>query len=166
MKKILKNLDEKLSAFVLAFILALTFVNVIARYCFAASLSYTEEITTMLLIFLTTVGSGIAAKRCAHLGLSALTDLVPKKYQCYVAFYTNALGAVFSFILLYTGITMTISEYNLKQISIGLQVPTWIYCLFIPVGACGMLYHFSRVAILSIINKKYDAMVGENENLV
>lgn len=150
MKRLLSNIDEKLSAFVLAFILALTFVNVIARYCFSASMSYTEELTTMLLIFLSTVGSGIAAKRGAHLGLSALTDLLPKRFQRYVGFFTNACGAVFSVLLLYTGVFMVINEYTLKQISIGLQVPTWIYCLFVPVGALAMLYHFSRTAVLSL----------------
>jgi C4-dicarboxylate transporter DctQ subunit len=150
MKRFLKNIDEKVSAFVLAFILALTFVNVVARYCFTASFSYTEELTTMFLILLSTLGSGIAAKRRAHLGLSALTDLLPKKYQGYVGFMTNGCGTVFSTILLYTGVTMVIGEYSLGQISIGLQVPTWIYCLFVPIGALAMLFHFSRMALLSL----------------
>lgn len=150
MKKLFANLDEKISAAVLLFMLALAFVNVVARYVFKASLSYTEEITTMLLVFISTVGSGIAAKRRSHLGLSALTDLFPKKCQRFVGFYANFLGAVVSFILLYTGITMAINEYKLGQISIGLQVPTWIYCMFVPVGAAAMTYHFAKAAFLSL----------------
>ncbi|HCL79296.1 MAG TPA: TRAP transporter small permease [Synergistaceae bacterium] len=150
MRKIFANLDEKVSAAVLLFMLALAFVNVVARYVFKASLSYTEEITTMLLVFISTVGAGIAAKRRSHLGLSALTDLLPGKYQKFVGFYANFLGVVVSFILFYTGITMTVNEYKLGQISIGLQVPTWIYSMFVPLGAAAMTYHFARTAFSSL----------------
>ena len=153
MKKFLSNIDEKVSAMVLAFMLVLAFVNVVARYCFKASISYTEEITTMLLVFISAVGSGIAAKRKAHLGLSVLTDLLPKKFRGYADFFANGLGALIGAILLYTGIYMVMNEYRLGQISIGLQVPTWIYATFVPIGALGMTYHFAKTAILSLVNK-------------
>lgn len=154
MKKMLANIDEKISSIVLLFMLALAFVNVVARYVFKASLSYTEEITTMLLVLVSTLGAGIAAKRKTHLGLSALTDLLPQKYQKYVEFYANVFGAIVSGILFWTGITMAASEYTLGQISIGLQVPTWIYCLFVPIGAASMAYHFATVAYKSLFIKK------------
>jgi C4-dicarboxylate transporter DctQ subunit len=150
MKSFLKNLDENITVIVLIFMLFLAFVNVVARYVFRASISYTEEITTMLLILVSTLGSGIAAKKKAHLGLSALTDLLPQHYRKFVDFYANFLGALISAILFFTGITMAVNEYNLGQISIGLQVPTWIYCMFIPIGAASMTYHFSKVAYKSI----------------
>lgn len=154
MKKILSNLDENISAIVLMFMLFLAFVNVVARYAFSASISYTEEITTMLLVLISTLGASIAAKRKAHLGLSALTDLLPQKYQSFVEFYANLLGAIVSAILFYTGITMTVNEYALGQISIGLQVPTWIYCLFIPIGAASMTYRFGKVAYNALFRGK------------
>lgn len=150
MKRVCANIDEIASAVVMVFMLILAFVNVVARYVFSASLSYTEEITTMLLVLISVLGAGIAAKKKAHLGLSALTDLFPQKYQRFVDFYSNFLGAVISAILIFTGIKMTINEYTLGQISIGLQVPTWIYCLFVPIGAASMTFHFGRVAFKSL----------------
>lgn len=156
MKKNFAQIDEKISSMVLLFMLALAFVNVVARYIFKASLSYTEEITTMLLVLISALGSGIAAKKKAHLGLSALTDLLPGKYQRYVTFYTNVLGAFVGLILLYTGVMMSVNEYRLEQISIGLQVPTWIYCSFVPVGAAAMTFHFVRVAFKALFNEGKD----------
>ena len=163
MKKFYANLDENITVIVLLFMLSLAFINVIARYVFRASISSTEEITTMLLILVSTLGSGIAAKRKAHLGLSALTDLLPQKYRKFVDFYANVLGALISVILFCTGITMAANEYTLGQISIGLQVPTWIYCMFIPIGAASMTYHFGKVAYLSLFSGKNPVHIRSDE---
>ncbi|BCV26005.1 TRAP transporter small permease [Gelria sp. Kuro-4] len=150
MRKILANFEDKVSAVVLTIMLTLTFVNVIARYCFTASISYTEEITTMLFVLLCTLGSAIAAKRRAHLGLSIVTDMLPESLQRYTGFFTNMLGAVFSLILVYTGVLMVIHEYEIGQISIGLQWPQWIYGTFIPIGGVAMVYRFAKTAIHSL----------------
>jgi len=163
MKKFYANLDENITVIVLLFMLSLAFINVIARYVFRASISSTEEITTMLLILVSTLGSGIAAKRKAHLGLTALTDLLPQKYRRFVDFYANFLGALISVILFCTGITMAANEYALGQISIGLQVPTWIYCMFIPIGAASMTYHFSKVAYKSLFSGKLSVQIQKDE---
>jgi C4-dicarboxylate transporter DctQ subunit len=163
MKKFYANLDENITVIVLLFMLFLAFINVIARYVFRASISSTEEITTMLLILVSTLGSGIAAKRKAHLGLSALTDLLPQKYRRFVDFYANFFGALISVILFCTGITMAVNEYTLGQISIGLQVPTWIYCMFIPIGAASMTYHFAKVAYTSLFCGKNPVHIRSDE---
>lgn len=147
MRKTLANFEDKVTAIVLLIMLVLTFVNVVARYCFTASISYTEEITTMLFVLLCTLGSAIAAKRGAHLGLSIVTDMLPENLRRYAGFFTNILGAVLSLILVYTGVLMVIHEYEIGQISIGLQWPQWIYGTSVPIGGVAMVYRFAEAAI-------------------
>ena len=79
MNKILDYIEESLVCVCLVVMTALTFVNVVARYVFSASLSFSEEITTYLFVLLSLLGSAIAAKRGAHLGLTIISDRVGTK---------------------------------------------------------------------------------------
>lgn len=141
------HFEELASCFVLMFMLALTFVNVIFRYCFAASISFTEEITCALFVLLCMLGAAIAAKYQTHLGLSVITERLSDKARLYVAFVANLLGVVFSLFLFFTGLKMTYNEYVLEQISISLQWPEWIYGSFLPFGAFFMSMRFGQAAI-------------------
>jgi len=156
MKKIFINFDEKISSLILIIMLIITFVNVVGRYGFNASISFTDEITTSFFVLLCTLGAAIAAKRGAHLGLSFIRDMLPKKYHRYTNCFSNITGVIFSLILLYTGILMVIHEYEMGMRTIGLQWPEWIYGSFIPIGGAVMVYRFAEAAVKSL--KK-----GENE---
>ena len=146
MKRILDRLEETLACIVFMIMLALTFVNVVFRN-FSASISFTEEITTSLFVLLCMLGTSIAARDHAHLGLSALTELMPQKTRKILAVGANVLGMVMSLILIVTGISMVKLQYDAKVISIALQWPQWIYGLFLPFGALLMLIRFSQAAM-------------------
>ena len=79
--KIFDKIEEILAAVCLVVMAILTFANVIARYLFSASFSFSEEITTYLFVLLSMLGTAIAAKRRAHLGLSIVTDAVGPKAE-------------------------------------------------------------------------------------
>ena len=145
MKRILDRMEEFLACIVFMVMLALTFVNVVFRN-FSASISFTEEITTSLFVLLCMLGTSIAARDHAHLGLSALTELMPKKVALLLAVIGNLLGVAMSAILLVTGISMVKLQMEAKVISIALQIPQWIYGLFLPVGALLMMIRFSQAA--------------------
>lgn len=144
------HFEELLSCFVFVFMLGLTFVNVIFRYCFSASISFTEEITCALFVLLCMLGAAIAAKHQTHLGLSVITERLKEKPRLFMAVIANILGVVFSLFLLFTGIKMTYNEYVLKQISISLQWPEWIYGSFLPIGSFFMAIRFGQSALSCI----------------
>ena len=146
MKKILNRLEEALACIVFMVMLALTFVNVVFRN-FSASISFTEEITTSLFVLLCMLGTSIAARDHAHLGLSALTELMPKKAALMLSVIGNVLGVVMSVILIITGISMVKLQFDAKVISIALQLPQWIYGSFLPLGALLMAIRFSQAAM-------------------
>lgn len=79
MNKIFTQVEEKLSVIIYVVMLAITFANVIGRYCFHASISATDEITTNIFVLLSVIGTGVAAKSRSHLGLSVLTELMRLK---------------------------------------------------------------------------------------
>ena len=146
LKLIFAHFEEAVSCVVMLVMLALTFMNVVMRN-FAASISFTEEITTSLFVLLCMMGTAIAARERSHLGLSFLTELMPKKMQKTLAIVANILGVVFSLILLRTGFDMVLNEYQLQQISIAIQWPQWIYGSFLPIGALCMAVRFAEAAV-------------------
>ena len=106
MKKILKICDwieEGLAAIALIVMTVITFVNVIARYLFSASLSFSDEVTTYLFVLLSLLGTAIAAKRRAHLGLTILTDIVNPKVRKVLLLIGYGIAVIFSAAIFYYG---------------------------------------------------------------
>jgi len=147
MKNAFDKLEEIIAALALSAMTILAFVNVIARYVFSASLSFTDEITTNLFVLLTLIGASIATERNAHLGLGIVTDNVSPKLRKNLAVLANLLGAGFTSVLTYYGVVMAYNEYKLQQVTSGMQLPEWIFGSFVPIGAALLLVRFLQKAI-------------------
>ncbi len=150
MKKILDHFEEILSAGCLLAMTILAFVNVISRFVFKASLSFTDEITTNLFVLLTLAGASLAAKRNAHLGLNLVTDNLSAKWQKNLTVFANLLGVLFTGILVYFGIIMAYNEYRLEQLTAGMQLPEWIFGAFVPLGGILLLLRFIQKTIETV----------------
>lgn len=75
--KIFGKIEEIIAGICLTIMSILAFTNVLARYFFHASFSFSDEITTYLFVLLSLIGASIAAKRHEHLGFTVIEDLVP-----------------------------------------------------------------------------------------
>ena len=101
MKKFLNSFEDGVCAIILFVMLILTFVNVIARKFLVmidpslGSMPFIEELTCVGLMILSILGAATATKRGAHLGLSVVTDLLPKTAQSVLALICDLLSAAF-----------------------------------------------------------------------
>ena len=150
MSKILDKIEEYICIICLVAMTVLVFANVFSRYALHASLSFSDEITTKLFILLSMLGTAIAAKRRAHLGLSILTDAVNPKMRRAMLIFGFGLSTIFSFLVFFYGIKMVQSEYILGQVTPAMQWPEWIYGLFVPFGAIFMTLRFAQITIEEI----------------
>ena len=135
MKAILSRIEEVLCVIALVIMTVLTFANVIARYVFSASFSFSEEITTYLFVLLSLLGSAVAARRKAHLGFTALIDIVPKNVRRIFHAISFLLATLFSSALFVFGMKMVYSQMSRGQVTAGMQWPEWIFGAFVPLGA-------------------------------
>lgn len=145
--KLLDWIEEVLCVVCTVVMTALVFANVLSRYVFHNSLSFSEEITTYLFILLSLMGTAVATKRRAHLGLSILTDAVSPGARKILLVLGFVIGTVFSAALFYYGILMVINQYNLGMETSAMQWPEWIYGTFIPFGAFFVTIRFAQAAI-------------------
>lgn len=159
MKKILQFIEDDFCAIILLAMTILTFINVFARYILHSSMPFVEELTSLGLVIISLMGAAVAAKRGAHLGLTVLTDFFPQTSQKYFVLLGHLLGAIFSGIIIYFGYFMVQQEYNLKQLTPGMQWPEWMFGIFIPISGVIMLIRFVQLAIMALLKKEKG---GEN----
>ena len=145
--KLLNKIEEGICILCLIAMTTLVFANVFSRYVLHLSLSFSEEITTNLFVLLSMMGTAIAARRRAHLGLSILTDAVNPKLRRALLVFGFGLATVFSFAVFFYGIKMVRNEYILGQVTPSMQWPEWIYGCFVPFGAAFMTLRFAQVTL-------------------
>mgnify|MGYP000215881372 CR=1 FL=1 len=149
--KILDWIEEIICVFCTVVMTALVFANVLSRYVFHSSLSFSEEITTYLFVLLSMMGTAIAAKRRAHLGLSIITDAVgPKVHKALmvIGFAGTIVPMIPGLPLIFAGAwLMVMNQYNLGMQTSAMQWPEWIYATFVPFGAFFVTIRFAQALI-------------------
>lgn len=125
----------------------LVFVNVIARFIFNSPLAVADEMSCYLFVLMSFMGTAIAARRKAHLGLTIVTDKLSPSAARKVQVLMYLIAAVFCLLIVIFGIEMVMSQYTLGQETATMQWPEWIYGLFVPAGAAFALLAFLSVAV-------------------
>lgn len=147
MKNFFNHFEEYILSVSLFIMTSITFANVLARKVFHASWAFTEEITTILFILSSLLGAAVAAKKGAHMGLSALTDLLPKKLQKYVVLITVLAAMVFCGFLIKYGFDMVLTEISFGQTTPALGWPEWIFGMAVPIGGIFIAIRFVQYGI-------------------
>ena len=153
-KRIIDNLEEIICLIALAAMTVLTFTNVVTRYVFNFSMNFAEEISTYLFVLLSLFGASIAAKRGAHLGFTLLADHVPKIVARVFEIISALAGILFAGVIFYYGILMAATQYSRGQLSLGVQIPEWIYGSFVPLGAFFLLLRFVELLVKALIGEE------------
>ena len=125
----------------------LVFVNVIARFVFNSPLAVADEMSCYLFVLMSFMGTAIAARRKAHLGLTIVTDKLSPAAARKVQVLMYLIAALFCLLIVVFGVEMVMSQYTLGQETATMQWPEWIYGLFVPVGAAFALLAFLSVAV-------------------
>ena len=154
MRYILGRIEDIICAICMIIMTSLTFANVVARYVFSASFSFSEEITTYLFVMLSLIGSAAAARRKAHLGFTAILDLFPAGLKRAIQAMSYGLATLFSAALFWYGISMVQSQIFHGQVTAGMQWPEWIFGSFVPLGAFFITVEFLFLFLDTISGKE------------
>ncbi|MDI2589746.1 TRAP transporter small permease [Psychrobacillus sp. NEAU-3TGS] len=148
--RILVKLEEWILIILMIIICLITFGNVLSRYLFHTSFSFTEEITTNLFAFIIFIGAALLARENGHLGFALITDFLPKKLQNVISFLMGCLTTVFFAILLWYGTEMVVAQFEYKQLTPALGLPEWVMGLAVPLGALLCLFRFWEGYIVNL----------------
>lgn len=125
----------------------LVFINVIARFVFNSPLAVADEMSCYLFVLMSFMGTAIAARKKAHLGLTIVTDKLSPSAAKKVQVLMYVIAAIFCLLIVIFGVEMVMSQYSLGQETATMQWPEWIYGLFVPIGAAFAMIAFLSVAV-------------------
>lgn len=92
--------EETAIALMLGLMVMVTFVNVVLRYVFNSSLIWGLEVTLILFAWLVIFGVSYAIKVTAHLGVDAVTNLLPPAPRRALALVAAALSILYAVFLM------------------------------------------------------------------
>jgi len=148
--RILRKVENTLIAITFAFITVLAFANVVARYVFHASFSFTSELLVNLAVLLTMVGAAAATRLGTHPGFSLLRD-VSRGVLRKVVVVIICLGMlVFFAIFLWLGLETALKQLGSGRLTPALQVPQWIFSMGLPFGALLGAVRTIQVAVIEL----------------
>ena len=134
----------------------LIFMQVIFRYVFKQSLSWSEELATYLFIWLTFIGASIAAREQTHINVAALVNSIRnvtvKKTLVVLA---NLLSMFFLGVLTYYGFNIALQILQFKQTSASMPfLYIGIVYFAVPIGSLIMFSHLLEINLAVIKGEK------------
>ncbi|MDR1481323.1 MAG: TRAP transporter small permease [Synergistaceae bacterium] len=143
-KKIIFNLDEYLMILMLAVSTALIFAQVVMRYIFGYSLSWSEELARYMFVWQTWVSTGYAVKKRRHIRITSFVDMARGANRALAELVVLAVWFAFSVFLGYKSAELCEMLYAQGQTSTAMGLPMWIAYLSVPIGAIIMAYQIVR----------------------
>ncbi len=158
MMKYLKLILDKFLEVLLMVSVAVLVVDVLwqvfTRFIMGKPSSWTEELATFLLIWVSLLGAAVALGRGTHLGIDYFTHKLSEHDRIQTELFVFAVVSLFSLLVMVIGgIGLVNHTLALAQISVALHIPMGYVYLAIPISGAflvlyGMIGFFERVTML------------------
>lgn len=136
--RVLKWLDDHLEEGIIAFLMSITsiivFLQVIMRFVFRNSLTWSEELARYLFIWMIYIGVSYGVKERSHLAVDALDSLFGKKGRLITNMIVDFCLLAFMLVMTYFGFDIV---FRATRISAALGVPMK-YVYLAPVVGFGL----------------------------
>lgn len=133
LKNLFDNFEEVLCAALMALMACLAFANVLSRYLFHYSISFSQEIVLNAFVWATFLGTAIAFKRGSHVMVSFFVDKFPARLRKILSLFSVLLSVGLFGLLVYCSIDQILSEIDLESTSDALDIPVFWYTLGVPI---------------------------------
>lgn len=171
----LKNLDailKKIEKFFLSssMIIAtiILFGNVIARRVFQNSWSWSEEVGQLMVVIMTFMGLGYAARSGEHINMSAFTDLAKRPTKKLLAYLISVITMLTMFLFAYLSFKYTLRVFASGRVSPALELPRYFITMFLPLGftLAGIQYLINFILNVKYKDRVYFNNITPQEELI
>ena len=130
-------------ALVVVFIIitVITFVNVLSRFVFHASLSWSEEIVINIATLLTMLGCARCTREGTMITLSLVFDNVGVTGKKILSVIATIASFAFYGILIKTGFAKVATQMANGKATFSLGWPEWWFTILLPIGSIFILLH-------------------------
>ena len=148
-----RMIDKSLAAVLVTLMVIMVITvswQVITRYLLNSPSSYTEELATYLLIWISLLGAAYALRVRAHLGIDFLVRRMSQDRQRMMRMVVHLVVIAFSLVaLVFGGSWLVYVTLDLNQLSAAFQVPIGYVYLVLPISGVLMVY-YSVIAMLEL----------------
>jgi TRAP-type C4-dicarboxylate transport system permease small subunit len=158
MEKIVKFIDfintivKVAASIMLAVMSVLIVLQVIYRYLLEAPLSWSEEISRYLMVYIVFLGAALSLRYRQMIAIEFIAELLPKPVQKYLNLIVLIICIVFFSILFSVGIDMT--QRVEMQTAASTQIPMSIPYAAIPIGAVLLMLNAIAVILENMAGRK------------
>lgn len=146
--RILDRLEETLIVTFMATATLVTFVAVVMRYMGGAGISWAQELTIYLFIWMAKFGAAYGVRTGIHIGVDFVVNAARPSFKRFLIVTAMSLGVIFTGVIAFFGARWVIFIYGTGQISPDLEWPMWVIYLAIPFGSGLMCYRFIQAMLL------------------
>ncbi len=138
MRNAFDRIEEVFLVGSLAFNVVLIFIQVVMRYVFQNSLSWSEELARYIFLWQTWVGASYAVRMRRHFRVEMLVDLMKGRLRKWYELVVLLVWCAFALFIAWQGSVLTGFLIKRWQVSAAMQIPiAWAYAS-VPAG-CAMM---------------------------
>jgi len=138
------TLGDKAIALIFGVIVSIMFTQVVFRYVFNNSLSWSEELIRFLFVWLTFLGGALAINNKTHIAVEFFIELLPVKYLKYVKILNLVLITTFFASMVVIGWCWVYHSRGLQSSALGLPVNIVLYGALPLTSMLGVWYGVKR----------------------
>jgi len=128
----LARFNRYFASFTLGFAVLLTFINVVLRYFFQTSLSFSAELASYLFIASAFFAASLGFKENLHISVDLISkESILGKFARIISFWVTLLFLLF---IAFFGAEFVSLAYEIDEMSIDLNISMWIIYLVIPLS--------------------------------
>lgn len=134
--KAINTIEENALTISLAIMVIVIFTNVVMRYIFNNSLSWSEEFARYLFVWFSWIGVSAGVKDNEHLRVEILSMALAKKgfikADEAIKIIVSLIWLATSWIVAYYGIIVISAQIDMNVLTPAMRIPVWIAYLSIP----------------------------------
>ncbi len=127
-------IEKTIISFSVLLMALLMSAHVVGGLLFNRGIPGTYEVTEMLIIVITFVGVGYAARCARHIRMSAIYDMLSDRPRKALMIIISVGTAILMFYFAYKSAQYDIALYGRGRVSSSLNIPLWTVNLALPIG--------------------------------
>jgi TRAP-type C4-dicarboxylate transport system permease small subunit len=127
-------LEEVILVWSLGLTVAIVFIQVIMRYVFNNSLSWSEELTRYIFIWQIWLGASMGLRDKKHIKVEVLESILSPGLKLAFDILASLILLVANFYLIYSGTQLMLDLFHKHSLSTALQAPLWMVYAALPVS--------------------------------
>lgn len=143
-KKIMNGItrvEELVLVLISVLVTVITFGNVLSRFVFHSSFSWSEELVINVFILLIMLGCALSTRDGSMITLSLVFDNVGVTGKKILTVIDTIANVAFYVVLIGTGFQKVASQLKTGKETFSLGWPEWIFTILLPIGAIFLVLH-------------------------